>query len=152
MILCNIIRALSSERGPSNMRKMRSFRDHPWQSIIRDFALNSYIPLYLMTLLKNSEDPDQKLRLRWAFAVRIFQDTLLNGAAQLALVILNKSRCHAYFQFSANQFSSSRLLIQIQILNGKQCRARSVGFFRNQLIWIYTVSKGRVYPGSAGQG
>ena len=25
------------------------------------------------------------------------------------------------------------------------------GFFRSQLIWIYTVNKGRVYPGSAGQ-
>ena len=24
--------------------------------------------------------------------------------------------------------------------------------FRSQLIWIYTVCKGRVYPGSAGQG
>ena len=31
--------------------------------------------------------------------------------------------------------------------NGKQCRSRSVG-----LIWIYTVCKGRVYLGSAGQG
>ena len=26
------------------------------------------------------------------------------------------------------------------------------GFFRGQLIWIYTVCKSRVYPGSAGQG
>ena len=25
-------------------------------------------------------------------------------------------------------------------------------FFRSQLIWIYTVCKGRIYPGSAGQG
>ena len=29
---------------------------------------------------------------------------------------------------------------------------QSVGFFRSQLIWIYIVSKGRVYPGSADQG
>ena len=35
---------------------------------------------------------------------------------------------------------------------GQQCRSRSVGFFGSQLIWIYTVCKGRVYPGSAGQG
>ena len=28
----------------------------------------------------------------------------------------------------------------------------TVGFFRSQLIWIYTVFKGRVYPCSAGQG
>ena len=31
-------------------------------------------------------------------------------------------------------------------------RSRSVGFFRSQLIWIYTVCKGRVYPGSTGTG
>ena len=54
--------------------------------------------------------------------------------------------------FSANQITWSKLLIQIHILNGKQCRFRSVGFFRSQLIWIYTVCKARVYPGSAGQG
>ena len=32
------------------------------------------------------------------------------------------------------------------------CRSRSVGFFRSQLIWIYTVCKGRAYPGLAGPG
>ena len=37
-------------------------------------------------------------------------------------------------------------------MNSKQCRSRSVGFFRSQLIWIYTVCKDRVYQGSAGQG
>ena len=37
-------------------------------------------------------------------------------------------------------------------VKNKQCRSRSVGFFRSQLIWIYTVCKARVYPGSAGQG
>ena len=70
----------------------------------------------------------------------------------LTLVLLNKLRCHAHFQFTANQITWSRLLIQIHIPNDKQCRSRSVGFFRSQLIWIYTVCKGRVYPGSAGQG
>ena len=40
---------------------------------------------------------------------------------------------------------------QHSILYGKQCRSRSVGLWRSQLIWIYTVCKGRVYPGSAGQ-
>ena len=70
----------------------------------------------------------------------------------LTLVLLNKLRCHTYFQFSANQITWSSLLIQIHILNGKQCRSRSVGFFRSQLIWIYTVCKDRVYPGSAGLG
>ena len=46
--------------------------------------------------------------------------------------------------------SWSRLLIYTQIVNGKQCRSRSVGFIRSQLIWICTVCKGRVYLGSAG--
>ena len=36
-------------------------------------------------------------------------------------------------------------------MNVKQCRSRSVGFF-SQLIWIYTVCKERVCPGSAGLG
>ena len=65
--------------------------------------------------------------------------------------MLNKLRCHANFQFSANRITWSTLLLQIHILNGKQCRSRSVGFFRSQLIWIYTFRK-RVYPGSAGLG
>ena len=38
------------------------------------------------------------------------------------------------------------------MLNDKQCRSRSVGFFRSQLIWICTVCKERAYPGSAGLG
>ena len=49
-------------------------------------------------------------------------------------------------------FSQPDYLIHIHILNGKQCRFRSVGFFRSQLIWIYTVCKGRAYLDSAGQG
>ena len=40
----------------------------------------------------------------------------------------------------------------IHLLNDKQCRSRSVGFWRSQLIWIYTVCKRRVYLGSVGQG
>ena len=42
--------------------------------------------------------------------------------------------------------------MHVHIRNDNQCRSRSVGFFRGQLIWIYTVCKGRIYPGSAGQG
>ena len=57
----------------------------------------------------------------------------------------------------ASNFQPIRLLdadccYKFTKVNGKQCRSRSVGFFRSQLIWIYTVCKGRVYPGSAGQG
>ena len=40
-----------------------------------------------------------------------------------------------------SQITWSRLLIQIQILNGKQCRSRSVGFFRSQLVWIYSLQR-----------
>ena len=70
----------------------------------------------------------------------------------LTLVMLNKLKCHTHFQLSANQIAWSRLLIQIQILNNKQWRSRSVGFFRSQLNWIYTVFKSSAYPGSAGLG
>ena len=52
-------------------------------------------------------------------------------------------------------FSQSDYLIQviqIHILNHKQCRSRSGGFYRSQLIWIYTVCKDRVFPGLAGLG
>ena len=42
--------------------------------------------------------------------------------------------------------------MQIHVSNDKQCRSGSVGFFRCQLIWIYTLFKGRVYQSSAGQG
>ena len=70
----------------------------------------------------------------------------------LTLVMLNKLRCHTHFYLSANQIAWSRLLVQICILDGKQCRSRSVGFFRSQLIWIYTACQIRAYLGSAGQG
>ena len=70
----------------------------------------------------------------------------------LTLVLLNKLRCHTHFLFSANHITWSRLWIQIHMLKDKQCRSRSVGFFRSQLIWIYTVYKDRVYLDSAGQG
>ena len=62
----------------------------------------------------------------------------------LILAILNKLRCPAHFWFSASQITWS----QIHILIDKQCRS----FFRSQLIWIYTVCKGRAYPGSTGPG
>ena len=62
----------------------------------------------------------------------------------LTLVMLNKLRCPAHFYFSANQITWSRLLIQVHIFNDKQCRSRSVGFFRSQLIWIYTAKAGYI--------
>ena len=57
----------------------------------------------------------------------------------LALVMLNKLRCHTHFWFTTNQITWSGFLIEIHILYDKQCRSRSVSFFRSQLIWIYTV-------------
>ena len=67
-----------------------------------------------------------------------------NFTCQWTLAMPNKLRCHAHYYFSANQITSSRLLIQIHILNVKQCRSWSVGFWRSQLIWIYTVCKGSI--------
>ena len=77
---------------------------------------------------------------------------ILLWSVYLILVMLNKSKWHAHFKFSAIQFTWSKLLIKIHILHDRQCRSRSVGFCRSQLIWIYTVCKGRAYPGSSGPG
>ena len=74
--------------------------------------------------------------------------TIYTMLHKLTLVLLNKLRCHTHFLFSADQMTWSRLLIHIHEVNDKQCRSRSVGFYRSQLIWIYTVCKDRVYPDS----
>ena len=70
----------------------------------------------------------------------------------LTRVMLNKLRFLTLFYLSANQITWSRLLIQIHMLNDKQCRSRSLGFWRSQLIWICTVSKSGAYQGPAGWG
>ena len=62
--------------------------DHPEhaQSLIRVFALHSYILQCPMILLGDSEGPDQPARMRrliWAFAVRICPKRFSHGAAQL---------------------------------------------------------------------
>ena len=49
--------------------------------------------------------------------------------------------------FSQSDYSIQ--IVDINSHNGKQSRSRSVGFFRNQLIWIYTICKGRTCLGSA---
>ena len=56
--------AASSEKVPSNMRKMHI--DHPAhvQIIIQAFALHSCILQYPMILLADSEGPDQSARMR----------------------------------------------------------------------------------------
>ena len=75
--------------------------------------------------------------------------SVVTAIYRLTLVMLNKLRCHTHFLCTANQITWSRLLILVHILNDKQCRSRSVGFFRSQLIWIYTVCEGMAYLGSA---
>ena len=55
----------------------------------------------------------------------LFIKVLLYSA--LTLVMLIKLRSHAFFKFSANQITWFRWLISFHILNGKQCRSRSVG-------------------------
>ena len=64
----------------------------------------------------------------------------------LTLVMQNKLRFHTHFYLPADQITWCKLLMQIRMLNDKQCRTRSVGF------WRYTVFEGRTYPGSAGPG
>ena len=49
-------------------------------------------------------------------------------------------------------FSQSDYKFTYIVLNCKQCRSRSVGIFRSQLIWICTVCKGSIHLGLAGQG
>ena len=77
---------------------------------------------------------------------------LLTRNVNFTLVLLNKLRCHALFKFSASQIPWSRLLIYIHILNGTTVQIQISWLLRSQLVWIYTVCKGRVYPGSAGRG
>ena len=65
-------------------------------------------------------------------------------------VLLNKWPCP--FRI----FSQSDYLIQIVDINShtewQTMQIQISWLLRSQLIWIFTVCKGRVYPGSAGQG
>ena len=60
-------------------------------------------------------------------AVYVFWTFLINKTQSwsLALVMLNKLRCHAHFQFSASLITWSEFSIEIHIFNDKQCRFRS---------------------------
>ena len=114
------------------------------------FAIRCATDHYEVTLTKVSPDLD------------LHSHTLLNDpflalfimyicTCNLTLVLLNKLRCHTLFKFSANQITWSRLLIQIHILNGKQCRSRSVGFFKPTDLDLHCLQN-RTYPGSTGLG
>ena len=63
---------------------------------------------------------------------------------------LDQDCSYKFTYWMTNITDPDHLAISVHILNGKQCRTRSVGFFRSQLIWICTVCTDRVYPGSAG--
>ena len=104
-------------------------------------------------LLQKEKELTQLMNLRYMYD--IFRDENLQLFGKFHFFFQPLScwiNYHAYFQVSANQITWSWLLIWIHIINGKQCRSRPVGFSRSQLIWIYTVCKGRTYPGSAGLG
>ena len=70
----------------------------------------------------------------------------------LTLVMLNKLRCHPTSNFQPIRLLDPGVWYKFAYLMANSADPKSVGFFRSQLIWIYTVFKGRVYPGSAGQG
>ena len=59
--------------------------------------------------------------LTWPFIKRF-----LCYQSKFILTLVMLKRCHSHFQFSANRITWSRLLIQIHILNGKQCRSRQL--------------------------
>ena len=69
------------------------------------------------------------------------QDVFSCRNKKLTLVMLNKLKCLAHFQFSASQIIWSRLLILIHKVNGKQCRSRSVGFFRSQHLDLHCLQR-----------
>ena len=121
-----------------------------WQAILGQSHFQYWLQKYMWKYLDNATVTFPYPAWRNLVLVMVIRER--THLCSLTLVLLNKLSCHSHFWFSANRITWSGLLIQIHILNGKQCRSRSVGFFRSQLIWIYTVCKGRIYPGSAGQG
>ena len=62
---------------------------------------------------------------------------------QLTLILLNNLISHTHIWISANQIISYNVFVQIHKLDDQQCRSWSDGFFRNHLIWSYTVCKSR---------
>ena len=82
------------------------------------------------------------------FVVRICQKVRFINCGSIAIIFVKiwSYPCHAEWikmprplLISSQSDYISGFLIEIRIFNDKQCRFRSVGFFRSQLIWIYTV-------------
>ena len=64
----------------------------------------------------------------------------------LTLTLIKPLSCWIKMPCPLLIFIQSDYLIQVvdtDSHNDKQCRSRSVGFFRSQLIWIYSICKGK---------
>ena len=103
-----------------------------------------------LMMMKTSESDDQDQPTHLLCLIRVFPAHL-----QYHWSI---NPCHAEWikmphpLLNFNQWDYWIQVVDTNSHNAKQCRSRSVGFWRSQLIWIYTVYKSRAYPGSAGQG
>ena len=77
------------------------------QSIIRAFALYSYILLYPLILLADSEGPDQTAHPRSlirAFTIRICPKTFSNSAAQIVSDVLSECFTNSQFCLTSSWF------------------------------------------------
>ena len=95
------------------------------------FELSRFYYIYIMT---------------WRYTVQL---PILMGWHLFWIILKRTSQL---VPFSQSDYLIHVIDIKLHSLNHKQCRSRTAGFFRSQLIWIFTVCKGRVYSGSAGQG
>ena len=92
------------------------------------------------SLLVDNEDTDQTARvcrLIPVFVGRTYQKVCFPS---LRFVYIDH---HSHPQVYASVDSCLFSILLSPILNEKQCRSKSVGFYRSQLIWIYTVCKGK---------
>ena len=80
----------------------------------------------------NSIFPPLKKYRKICNCTRMLYRGICKGIDSLTFLMLNKLRCHAHFHFPANQITWSGVLIEIHMFTDKQCRSRSVGFFRSQ--------------------
>ena len=80
----------------------------------------------------------------WNVYVRRYQQfcTLMADSLRELRTAVREWECCKFTYLMTNSTDPDKLAL----LNDKLCRFRSVGFFRSQLIWIYTVCKGGVYP------
>ena len=133
----------------------------------------NYFNLMSAETFTQSAKPYGELQMMWYYSQSSRQDTFskpsnpnsflispwkhtvchwYSAEARLTLVLLNKLRCHAFFQI----FRLSDYLTQTADINShaewQTVQIQISWLLRSQLIWIYTVCKCRVYPGSAGQG